>query len=130
MNISSSSNSSLRPESLLINVSKTVCRIVLVLFWFSIIGKIVKTPGFPSNTHLLDLSNLDMSSRGVHLYHLWQRFSICKLNQVKRENIPINVWHFALRGYSDNSVHLLSLRIFLREGEVGVMFFASLWRNV
>ena len=52
-------------EGLLMNVSKTVCGIVLVLLWFRTIGKTIKTLGFHNNTHLLDQSNLDMSPRGV-----------------------------------------------------------------
>ena len=47
-------------ELLLMNVSKTVRRIVLVLLWFRIIGKTIKTLGFRNNTHLLDLSSLDV----------------------------------------------------------------------
>ena len=43
-------------ELLLMNVLETVCGIVLVLLWFRIIGKIVKTLVFHSNTHLLKLS--------------------------------------------------------------------------
>ena len=52
-------------EGLLMNVSKTVCGIVLVLLWFRTIGKTIKTLGFHNNTLLLDQSNLDMSPRGV-----------------------------------------------------------------
>ena len=43
-------------ELLLMNVLETVCGIVLVLLWFRIIGKIVKTLVFHNNTHLLKLS--------------------------------------------------------------------------
>ena len=117
-------------ELLLMNVSKAVWGIVLVLPWFRIIGKTMKTLGFYNNTHLRDQSSLDVSSRGVFwallnfydgtfgksikgllavnyfrktlhfrylrglpvcLCHLWHKFSICILNQMKREHIPINV---------------------------------------
>ena len=47
------------------NVSKRVCEIALVLLCFRIIGKNIKTLGFHNNTHLLDLSGLDVLSRGV-----------------------------------------------------------------
>ena len=35
-------------ELLLMDVSKTACGIVLVLLWFWIIGKAIKTPNFPN----------------------------------------------------------------------------------
>ena len=50
---------------LLINVSKTVCGIDLVFLWLRFIGKTIKILGFHNNTHLLDHSNIDMSSRGI-----------------------------------------------------------------
>ena len=37
----------------------------------------------------------------MHLRHLWNKFSICVLNQVKKRHIPINVWLFSLRDSSD-----------------------------
>ena len=74
MNISSISNSKNPPWNLLSFVSRIVVneclknimqRIVLVLLWFRIIGKTIKTLGFYNNTHLLDLSSLNVPSRGV-----------------------------------------------------------------
>ena len=50
-------------ELLLMNVSKTVCGIILVLLWFQIIGKTIKTLGFHNKTHLHDLSSFDVLSR-------------------------------------------------------------------
>ena len=120
------------------NVSKTVCRIVLVLLWFRIIGKTIKALGFLNNTHLLDLSSLNVSSKVVLrtlsnikikdgafrenseqllavnyfwkmlyirylkrlwicLCHLWYKFIICILNQVKREHILVNIRRFSIR---------------------------------
>ena len=46
-------------------VSKLVSGVILVLLRFRIIGKTIKTVGFHNNPHLLDLSNFDVSSRGV-----------------------------------------------------------------
>ena len=51
---------------LLMNVSETVCRLVLVLLWFRIIGKTIKTHAF-HNTHLLDLSSRGVLSPSRHL---------------------------------------------------------------
>ena len=47
------------------NVSKTVCEIILVLLCFRSIGKTVKTLGIHNNTHLLDQSSVDVLSRRV-----------------------------------------------------------------
>ena len=55
---------------LLMNVSKTVCGIVLVLTLFRIIGKTIKTLGFHNNIHLLNQSSLYVSSRGVIQYYV------------------------------------------------------------
>ena len=52
-------------ELLLMNVSKIVCGIVLVLPWSRIIDKTIKILGFHNNRYLLDLPSLDVSSRGV-----------------------------------------------------------------
>ena len=74
VNIYSISNSKNRPWSLLSFVSRivvhevlrpSVCRTVLILLWFQVIGKIIKTLDFHNNNYLLDLSSLDVSSRGV-----------------------------------------------------------------
>ena len=50
---------------LLMNISKRVGGIVLAFLWFRIIGKTINTHGFHNNTHWLDLSSLDVSSRSV-----------------------------------------------------------------
>ena len=50
---------------LFMKISKTVCGIALVLPWFRIIDKTIKTFGFHNKTHLLNLSSLDVSSKGV-----------------------------------------------------------------
>ena len=42
------------------NVSKTVCRVLLVLLWFQIIGKTIKTLDFHNNTYFLDQASLDV----------------------------------------------------------------------
>ena len=121
----------LHRELLLMNVSKTVSGIVLVLLWFCIIGKTIKTLGFHNITHLLDLSSLDMSFRGVfrtlsniwrllalhyfrkrlhfrylrglwiRLCHLRHKFSIFIWKQLEREHVPTNEWRVSLTDYSD-----------------------------
>ena len=52
-------------ELLLMNVSKPACRIVLVLLWFCITDKTIKTLGFHNNTHLLDQSSFGVLTRGI-----------------------------------------------------------------
>ena len=73
VNISSISNS----KNALWNLSSFVSRIVvneclkncaelfLVLLWFRVIGKTIKTFGFYNNTYLLDLSSLDVIQRHI-----------------------------------------------------------------
>ena len=43
----------------LMNVLKTGCRIVLVFLWFRIIGKTIKTLGFPV-THIYSICQVSM----------------------------------------------------------------------
>ena len=72
VNISSMSNSKNPPWNLLSSVSRITVNECLknsvqncFSFALFIIGKTLKTLGFQNYTHLLDLSSLDVSSRGV-----------------------------------------------------------------
>ena len=49
----------------------------------------------------------------IRLCHLWHKFSICMLNQMKRGHIPINVWGFSLRDSSDEDCVFAGLKEFL-----------------
>lgn len=64
------------------NISVIVCRIIIVLFWIWIVGKTTKTP---ENSMCL----------------LWQKSSISRFNQMKREHVTIKVWHFKCFGCRD-----------------------------
>ena len=84
-----------RSEFFLVNVSRIMCWIFLVLI---VKSKTIKTPGVYDNAHSLDLSSLT-------------EFSICRLNQVKREHISmshINVLSAQIRRM--NKVHLMGNR--------------------
>ena len=105
----------------LMNVSKTVYGIVLVLLWLQI--KNYKNAWFSSATQRRIENPVKQLRWGIlwkrllvvnyfckrlyfrylrgfwiRLCHLWHKFSICKLNQVKREHIPNKRMKFFPKG--------------------------------
>ena len=58
-------------------MSQIECEELFVLLWFQIIGKTIKTLGFHNNIHLLNLSGLNVSSRGVFRTHVTMHWYTC-----------------------------------------------------